>query len=577
MPALTLAPQLEERWTPPPSRLDARGRLEAIIAVQNELMAQAAPLPAVLALVATKTQRLTGADGAAVELVDGEDLVYRAATGAAASHLGARIPAKSSLSGLCVRQGEVLSCDDTELDSRVNRALCREIGVRSMVVVPIVFRGHTAGVLKVMASRPRGFDEEHVDTLRLMAGMIGAAIVRSEELARQERLREELNEAVAAREAAVIEREFAALELQRSNELLHHFFATAPFAISVVQREGEDLRYVAINPRAAQVLGRTPAELTGRLATRSGTPQQVISHVLRLCEQSDARGGTFTFEHAREQRVFSVSACTLGPGSPDGEQRYCFISQDVTEQQQLKARAELNDRLASVGTLAAGVAHEANNPLAYVIANLRAAHEMVQDCAAALAPDVTRELLETIAEAREGADRVRLIIRDLYSFVRSEEEPMSPIELGPVVKRALTLSKQALGTGITVNTELAPAHAVGSGARLGQVVINLLVNAAQAMPPGRSAAENKISVRTGALPDGRAFLEVADTGAGMTPEVQRRIFEPFYTTKPIGKGMGLGLSLCHGIVRAHGGELTVTSTPGQGSCFRLVLPAPAER
>jgi signal transduction histidine kinase/ActR/RegA family two-component response regulator len=252
------------------------------------------------------------------------------------------------------------------------------------------------------------------------------------------------------------------------------------------------------------------------------------------------------------------------------------------ERADLQARLALADRLVSVGTLAAGVAHELNNPLAYVNANLTFLGEQVAHLTALLpasaradrdVADALEQLVEAARDAREGAERMRVIVRDLKTLSRADDGKVGPLELGPVVETCVNVAWNEIKHRAQLVRDLQPTPVVrGSEARLGQVLLNLLVNAAQAVPEGCPDA-HRIRVRTGLHPDGRVVIEVSDTGCGIAPEHLPRIFDPFYTTKPPGVGTGLGLSICHGIVSGMKGEIEVESAPGKGSTFRVLLPA----
>jgi CheY-like chemotaxis protein len=241
-----------------------------------------------------------------------------------------------------------------------------------------------------------------------------------------------------------------------------------------------------------------------------------------------------------------------------------------------RRKAEAAARLAGVGTLAAGVAHEINNPLTFVAANLELAEEAVRSLAERPedARAVAAEARHALADARAGALRVRDIVRDLKVFSR-EEEGTGPVDVRRALQAALAIARSELKPRARVRVLLdEPVPPVlANEHRLGQVFLNLLVNAAQAIPPGRAEA-NEVAVAARAA-GGEVVAEVRDTGSGMSPEVRARIFEPFFTTKPLGQGTGLGLSICHGIVAALGGRIEVESVAGQGSTFRVVLPAAA--
>lgn len=177
------------------SRLDDVALLNAIIGVQTEIAEARLNLDEVMNLVATRAQELTHADGAAVEMADDGQMVYRAATGSASGHVGVRVQAAESLSGLCVRTRETLRCDDSETDPRVDLKACREIGLRSMIVVPLFHESRSVGVLKVLSSQTSYFKEVDVHTLQLLAGLVGTAVGRSEEHKIRQRLMTELEEA----------------------------------------------------------------------------------------------------------------------------------------------------------------------------------------------------------------------------------------------------------------------------------------------------------------------------------------------------------------------------------------------
>jgi PAS domain S-box-containing protein len=242
---------------------------------------------------------------------------------------------------------------------------------------------------------------------------------------------------------------------------------------------------------------------------------------------------------------------------------------DITERRRLEERLLIADRMASVGTLAAGVAHEINNPLAYIHANLDLALELI---ATGKAAGSLAQMTDALRDAKEGAERVRAIVRELKTFSRPGDAPAGPVDVNQVLHSSLLMARNEISHRARLVTHFAQAPSVtATEARLGQVFLNLLVNAAQAISPGNSEV-NEIRVSTSTDVAGNAVVLVRDSGCGMTPEIRRRIFDPFFTTKPVGVGTGLGLSICHGIVSALGGQIFVESEPGKGSEFRVVLP-----
>ncbi|HSM93562.1 MAG TPA: ATP-binding protein [Anaeromyxobacteraceae bacterium] len=258
---------------------------------------------------------------------------------------------------------------------------------------------------------------------------------------------------------------------------------------------------------------------------------------------------------------------------------------DVTERRRMLARLQMADRLASVGTLAAGVAHEINNPLAYVLGNVEHALEGLRSLGAALASGsaaeadtarVVAEGIESLAEAAQGAGRVRDIVRDLKVFSRADRDELRPTSVHRVVEGALNVAGPEIRRRARLERDLADVPTVvANESRLAQVLLNLLVNAAQAIPEGRPD-EHRVTVSTRVDASGRVAVSVQDTGCGIPTADQQRIFDPFFTTKPVGVGTGLGLAICHGIVTSLGGEIEMESAPGRGSTFRVLLPASGE-
>ncbi|WP_158501726.1 two-component regulator propeller domain-containing protein [Vitiosangium sp. GDMCC 1.1324] len=237
-------------------------------------------------------------------------------------------------------------------------------------------------------------------------------------------------------------------------------------------------------------------------------------------------------------------------------------------------------KMAAVGTLAAGVGHEINNPLAYIVSNLEYAITEASTLGRELplgAPGRRRleDIDRVLSEARHGADRVRRIVQDLKTFSRGDEEARGPVDLHAVLDSAVKLA----GNELTPRARLVKEYGGESGwvdgneSRLSQVFLNLLINSAQALPEGQ-AAQHEIRLVT--RRDGeRVVAEVRDTGCGIPPEVMGRIFDPFFTTKPVGVGTGLGLALCHRFITAMGGEIAVESEPGKGTVVRVTLRAAA--
>lgn len=250
-------------------------------------------------------------------------------------------------------------------------------------------------------------------------------------------------------------------------------------------------------------------------------------------------------------------------------------------------------KMAAVGQLAAGVAHEINNPVGFVNSNLgtlstyvenmfsllsayeqaRVALPVAQRAAIEALPAHTeisyiREDLPTLLkECKDGLGRVKTIVNSLRDFTHVDTEQWAPADINAALESALNVAANEIKYKAEVSKNLAPLPPVTCiVAQLGQVFVNLLVNAAQAIP-----LHGKIIVRTGQAGDS-VWIEICDNGAGMSAETQKRIFEPFYTTKAVGQGTGLGLSISWEIVTRHHGNMKVRSQPGLGTCFRITLP-----
>jgi PAS domain S-box-containing protein len=253
-----------------------------------------------------------------------------------------------------------------------------------------------------------------------------------------------------------------------------------------------------------------------------------------------------------------------------------LTSERATAAVQAKYQQQLvfADRMTSVGTLAAGVAHEINNPLTYITANIGTAIEEVQALAGGSSSGRMKDLEEVLLEAREGVTRVAKIVRGLKTFSRLEEERIGVVDLIPVLELSINMAFNEIRHRARLVKDYGKLPLVDADdARLGQVFINLLVNAAQALPEGRTTDDNEIRIITSTDAAGRAVVEVRDTGPGIAPALLTRIFDPFFTTKPVGIGTGLGLAICHNIIAGMGGEISVLSELGRGTTFRVVLPA----
>ncbi|HEU5184203.1 MAG TPA: GAF domain-containing protein [Gemmatimonadaceae bacterium] len=241
---------------------------------------------------------------------------------------------------------------------------------------------------------------------------------------------------------------------------------------------------------------------------------------------------------------------------------HVIVVRDLTEERRIAEQLRQSEKLAALGELVAGVAHEVNNPLTGISAF---AQLLLEDT-------LSEEQTESVSLMKREADRAVAVIRDLLAFARKTGPRSVVVDMNDLLEQTLRLRAYGMrSTGVTIETHLDPslARVRGDDRQLQQVLLNLIVNAEHAMS---NTSVRQLSVRT-ANEGSRVVVEIKDTGTGMTPDVQKRIFEPFFTTKPEGTGTGLGLSVSYGIMQSHAGTLSVQSAVGIGSTFRISLPA----
>ncbi len=271
---------------------------------------------------------------------------------------------------------------------------------------------------------------------------------------------------------------------------------------------------------------------------------------------------------------------------------------DQTPEIALQAQLSQTDRMASVGLLAAGVAHEINNPLTYLLFNLEASSRALPQIASALTSlqlglgveesvrlmgkdasaagaEGLSDLVNQIDEALHGARRVQTIVKDLKTFARADDDRFVPVSINDVLEGAINMAFNEIKYRARLEKDLGdlPTLMANDG-KLAQVFLNLLVNAAQAIEEGH-VEQNKIRVRTWLELD-RVCIEVADSGNGISEADLERIFDPFYSTKEVGVGSGLGLSICRSIVEGFDGKIEAKSVKGKGTSFQVSLPVRLE-
>jgi len=463
-----------------------------------------------------------------------------------------------------LQRGVIYALSGTPCDVSIRKAVCHvrdgvaerfpedemlaKLGMRGYLGAPLKDgNGNALGVLAILDDKPLEADElEH--------SLLGA---------------------FAARAGAELERIRAQEEVERTRDFLRNTLNAVPDPLFVMDRSH---RLVVVNHAFCEFMGSREQELLGATG-REFLPAPEAQAFWDQDEQLFTTGKPFqseiSFAHTGDGKRRTIVIKKAVFTAPGGGSFLIAVLRDITDRKRLEAQLALADRLSSIGTLAAGVVHEINNPLAYVCSNLSFLEESLAQ--PAVPPEALPELREVLAETQEGINRVRTIVRGVKTFARTDENRSGPVEVHPAIEGALRLVRKELEYRAQLERALEPVPAIlGNEGRLGQVLVNLLVNALQAFPqkdPGR----NRIRVSTRSSGEGTVIIEVEDNGPGMSPEVRQHIFDPFFTTKPAGEGSGLGLSICQSIIQSMNGKIEVESEQGRGCLFRLVLPAAQAR
>lgn len=352
-------------------------------------------------------------------------------------------------------------------------------------------------------------------------------------------------------------------ELERSEENLLRTLDALPHGI-VIHYAGE-VRYANASfwESVGGVVGRPSLQLLDLVHPDD------IARATRLIARAPDSAGPATAEVRCQTPGGGECVLELSVGRPITlkQQEFSLLStREISSKRRLQTRLAQVDRLASLGTLAAGVAHEINNPVTYVLGNLYMAERMLNT--GSYSPE---DLSKLLATASEGVERISEIVSDLKTFARPDERELGGVDISRVLKSVVGLARTDVKRKAQLILHLEPVPpVVASRARLAQLFLNLLVNAVQALPE-REPRESRITV-TCRVAGPWVSVEISDNGVGIDPESRERVFEPFYTTKPAGVGTGLGLSICHGIVESLEGRIVVESDVGIGTTFRVLLP-----
>jgi signal transduction histidine kinase/ActR/RegA family two-component response regulator len=440
----------------------------------------------------------------------------------------------------------VLECE------RLQQAKGDTQGLRYHASIPLWVGDRTLGVMNLAGEAPGLFsDWEDLKALYGVGNQVAIALERAQLL---ENLEAEVGRRTAALTAETTERERAEGTRARLTAILEatpDFVAIGHAGGMLGIGEGEDISTI-------RILDTHHPEWAGRLVFGEGIPAAI-------------RDGIWSGETAllgRGGREIPVSQVIIAHKAPDGSvEFFSTIARDISESKRVQEVLRQSEKLAAMGELLAGVAHELNNPLTVVVGQT-----VLLDRALAGSPLAAR--VEKISRAAERCTR---IVRNFLALAREYPPERQEVPLDRIVREAVELFAYQLrvdNVEVVMNLAGDLTALWADPHQLHQVVVNLLTNAHHAMR--EVATPRALTLVTRADPARRrVLLEVSDTGPGIPSEIQRRIFEPFFTTKPPGQGTGLGLSLCQGIVENHGGSIRVESRPGHGATFIVELPVRA--
>ena len=534
-------------------------RLVAVIDTQ-QAVATASDLGAVMRVMAERLQAITWAAAAGIFVLDDGDLVLCEASGMSRDQTGLRLDPESSLVGRVFATGESMRSDDLTLEPGVDHAALEALGARSAIMVPLQTeqRGVQA-VIAVWSGRPRAFNELHAQTMRLLAGLLSAALERAS--------------AFAANQMLLAERSASLNAIQAAEE---RFRTLVESIDDVVFRLDREQRCVDIFGRWLAREGYEPADFLGR------TTAEIVGRDSAPHDRANMRalaGETVTYEWTRESRRGTRHMqTTLSPlrGSRGEVAGIVGVGRDITQRIEAEQQVRQAQKMEAVGRFAGGVAHDLNNMMMIILG-------FSDFLLASLPPDDDRR--EDADEIRKAAQRAMHLTRQLLSFGRQRVVAREVMSLNTVVEGMERMLRPLLGEDITLVTSLG-RNLGGIEADYGQmeqVVMNLALNARDAMKQGGQLVIETMDVD---FPEGYAYrqlgidipagpyvlLVVSDTGQGMTPEVKAHLFEPFFTTKPTTLNTGLGLTTVYGIVVQSGGYIWVDTAPEQGASFKICLP-----
>jgi len=448
-----------------------------------------------------------------------------------------------------IKSGKPIRLNDIDLTEGLKPGIdwINGITISSMLCAPLKVYDKTLGVIQIFNKIGAEFDHYDQELLIAIATSIANAIYNT-------RLIQQLKVANADLEAN-------RWELLRSRNTLRAFFDSTPTSIYIVNR---NYTLIAINMSRAHIVQQQPSEIVGKICHRILFNRDEPCAGCRVAETVLSGKDTERIERRWEEdgNPLEFEITTHPIHNENGEIIQAFIfEEDVTEKRRLEATLVQSEKLAAVGQLAAGVAHEINNPLTAIIANAQLLKRIVPE---------DEDMLEMLDLISTAGDRASQVVRNLLDFSRKEHYDFAPTNINDTISKTIALVQHELlsrSIELTFDPEENLPTVLASYDHLQGVWLNLLLNAVDAIDDD----VGKICVVTKKY-GSEIRVTISDTGKGIPQERISRIFEPFYTTKEPGRGTGLGLSVCHRTIKQHGGHILVDSQIGSGTEFTVILP-----
>lgn len=442
-------------------------------------------------------------------------------------------PPESSIMASAYHKREVVVANDYLNHPYAIDQVGNDLGIGSVAAFPMVVGERALGVVSAVSRQTDHFDPRRLSLLTTIVNGLGAML-----------------ENAHLQEAILESQENYRTVVDNANDGI------------VINQDG---KRVFVNTAFLQLFGFDhESQALGKPMTQNIVPEdrEMVRERVERRQRGDSVPNIYEYRIQRpdgEVRTIQTSAVAT---TYQGKPATMAVIRDVTEHRRLQEQLIQSDKLAALGTLVSGVAHEVNNPLTGAMGLLQLV----------LRRDLAEDLKSDLQTVQDETNRAVRVMRNLLSFAREHKPEVSLVSVNEILEATLELRAYELRSqNVTLHKQLDPdlPKIMADPHQLGQVFFNLVVNAEQAMT--EAGIQGTISVRTERRSED-IYVVIADDGPGIPPEVHNKLFEPFFTTKPVGKGTGLGLSIAYGIIEEHGGVLSVESEVGKGAAFTIKLP-----